>query len=830
MSKMTLGLIATVEDRASQPLKKVKDSIKDTGKAVQQTVADWTKFNQTMFTTTAFVGFFSKAVGGLIASVSEGAALERLDEQFSKILGPSGTVFNTISKFTDISIDKMETLRSGIALKSLGIATSSTQVAELVARAGVAAKMAGKDSAEGIQIFTSFLKSSNINHLESLNLMKSSDPAYKTYMAMINKTGGVMANAITTQQRLAMGLELLRIRTKDSMRGFRDLQDVVADAQQNFKLLRNTVGYTLGDALRPFLESFNDLSGPLRDSINYLKTNSDNFLKIGKAILGAGAAVTALVASYGTLRLLVKGLAATGFGIPGLALAFGGLTLAFKLFQDRSDRFNKTLSDSPLVSFAAKVANVAKGVTQLVTSFFDAENSAKGVGKIDKSLKDLLDQSGLMAFTENLSKGVILVTTFAKKVYQNISLVFNTVLDGMDAITSKFTTMFGKKTSLIPRSWLSDSNTLLDTLAKIATAGLGLWGAKGLGKLGQSAGKLFGKGGKGGPSGSKSDPIYTKASGATELVKGIDFKSAAPWASTIGKTGPSTAEEAGKLKTLLANVSNLPLITNLRSVAASASKAAVPLFLFGLAASAAVGAMEGFAENADLFKEGFKGMAFFVSSKAVLAQDWFTDKMDQIKKGIQPVVDFFSKHFSTLITGPLKFAMDAASEVINFAKDKLGFFAENIINPFAAVQELFKSGVGAAAAGVSSLGQAGYSSGVSDRLKHFQNKKQIDYVPETSTERLGFLQTAASDLSATGEQKNMILASAITSGIKDALLGKSEGGKDITQSEFANLLAKTFGVAIDNSVLTKATKVIEQSNTKMAGATDLSSSKLRGGC
>lgn len=825
---MTLQVIASAQDRASQPLKQVDKAIKNTGKSIRSAVDDMTKFNQIMFTTSAFVGFFGKAMRNLSANVEEGARLDRLSDQYERVLGPTGTLFKQISEFTDASIDRMEAMRAGIAMGSLGIATSSRQVAELVARAGVAAKQAGKDSGEGVKAFTDFLKDSNISHLEQLNLIRSSDPAYKTYMAILGKVGGVMAGAMSAQERLSMGMTLLRRATQNNMKGFRDLLDTVQDVKQSFGFLTKEIGSTVGTALSPLLEKFIDISWQVRDTLRYLKQTDQGFLFLIKTILTGTAAFTGLIASMGTARLLIKGLGALGVGVPGLSFALGGLALAFGLVNSKVKVFDDNLKDSAIGRFGEKLKTfgaILRGVFELTSSFFEDENYVKGVGKISKSVKDLLEKHGLLSFTVNLAKAGILISKFAKDVYSNVKDVFDFLLNGFDKVSEKIANLFGKKTSLIPRSWLGEGNALYNIMTKLAAGGLlGLGGAalmgKGKGLISKIPiiGKFLGGGGKG-PAGSKSDPIYTRSAdvlgGSGGFLSNIGalisgrlgslFKSISlagmikfPWLTKLFEP----------MKTLTGLFNNIiGPVKNATSVMDKLGRTYQLILQLEVILGAAAGVFQGITENWDTFSKGFSDIGSWFGSKMTNIGDWIS----------MNILDPLSKF----------------SPILKTVTDYLGTFGQMLYklatSPFTFMKDAYKGIVDTGAAAVGMVGQSAYESSVSNRLQHFQ-RGTVDYDPGTSSDRQRFLQTAMTDLHNSGDQKNIDIANEIGRSMRAAIGLGSEGGGDITQSEFLKAMAGALKVGIDSSMLSQSAQETAQSNKKMANEPKMNTAMNRGGC
>ena len=383
MANRVLTIVAKVKDAASAGLDKIQGSLKKAGDSAKQSSIDFTQFNKVMFSTTAYVGFFQKAFSGFGENLIKGAEFDRVVGQFERVVGPKGALFSAISEFTDNSIDKVEALKAGIQMKTLGIAGSTAQIAELVGRAGTASKMAGMDSGEGIKHFTQFLKDGSIANLEFLNLIKSNDPALKLQLSLIGKMGGVMGSALTAQMKYNLGLRLLRTATDGATKGQRDLYDVIFDVKQSFTLLKNELGIFLGTALSSVIDRVRKFTDNLGLLLEDIRANKKEILFLAKSIIVLGASLSGLMAGLGTLRLVSIGLAALGIatgpiiaGVLGIATAF--LTLTYKVKEGAT----------PLQNFIEKLrvfSAVLKGVWQLVSSYITSQdNMHKGIGKIDK--------------------------------------------------------------------------------------------------------------------------------------------------------------------------------------------------------------------------------------------------------------------------------------------------------------------------------------------------------------------------------------------------------------------------------------------------------------
>ena len=510
MAIRNLEVVITVTDKASKDLDKIGKKVSQTGDAAKKATVDFTGFNRTLFATTAFVGTFVKMFSSLGKSFEEGASLDRLSNQFERVLGPKSHLSAMIGNFTDSFVDEFEAMRQGIALKSMGIVSGVDQVAEIFSRASVAAKQAGKESGEGIKSYSDFLKDGNVSHLQFLNLIAQSNPALQAQMAILGKVGGVMSNVISTQSRLALGQRLLFLATKDQMKGGRDLTDTLRFLNQQWQFMRGELGRLLLTAMQPILESLALFINKVRLVIDNVRANEKHIVFLTKVIIVATGATLAFAGALGTLRLAAIALGSLGFGLPKLIFLTLALGSAFLGITKNADGVIGKLR-----VFAAFV----KGVYQLVTNL----NTKTGIAMIDEDIKKLLEENGIFTFAQNTARAISVVKRVVMDMYDAFRWMARRVDDIFGGIARSFINLIGKFKEPWENFWVSDSATPMQKFVRnfaviggsLATIFSGLIGKALLGKAGNLLSKIPGLGflgGKGnGPRGTKSDPMYIRA-------------------------------------------------------------------------------------------------------------------------------------------------------------------------------------------------------------------------------------------------------------------------------------------------------------------------------
>lgn len=655
MAMRNLEVIVTVVDKASQPLDNVSRKVRGTGDAAKKANTDFTQFNRTLFATTAFVGTFVKLFSSLTNAFDQGSELDRLSTQFERVLGPKGNLFNAISGITDASIDKFEAMRQGISLRSLGIAKSTEQVADIVAKAGVAAKLAGADSAEGIKNYSEFLKDGNVSHLQFLNLISQTNPALQAQMAILSKAGGVMGGVVSTQARLALGQSLLNAAVKGNLKGFRDLRDIVLDAKTNFTLFKQELGRLLLTALAPLVDKFSQFLLKLSITIDDVRKNNKHLVFLIKTVVLLTTAVLGLAGALGTLRLASMALGSLGFGLPRLMFLLTAMSTLFLGVTNRVDKFTEKLK-----VFGAFV----KGVYQLVSSL----NTKTGIAQIDDDIKELLEKNGIMAFAQNVARAISVVKTVIKDMVDAFKWASKQIDNIFGGIGRRFIDMVSKFKEPWSNWWVNESATPVEKFVRNfavigSTVGTIVTGMiiKGLlSKLGGAfskipiIGSLFGGGRNSGPKGTKSDPIYTKDADkiGTGLAGGL-FGRFAPGAITESIVkyfknfimGLVFTFESSGLSGVMAGLGRIVMGVVSKFAAAAVFVAAI------------IGAFEGIWNTASEWKQFFGGIIDiakavtditinFIKSNKIL--NWIVTSIGNIAEGLFKTGKFL------LVDGPIK--------------------------------------------------------------------------------------------------------------------------------------------------------------------------------
>lgn len=510
MARTNIQVVISVKDGASKPLEKVQKNIRGTGKAAKDSTADIWQFNKTLFSTFAFLGLFTKGFSKLKESLMVGAELDKVSTQFERQVGPKSKFIQALEGSTNVVIDEMTALKSGLQLSNLGITHSLEGTADTIAKFAVAGRMAGKDASDVIEGLTSAVTEGNVARLEELGIMRRSDPAFMALMAVTGKAGGVMGGVIAKQQAMAIVMGAINKRVQGQMFAFMSLGEVIDYTGKAFTNLKRNIGILLGNAVRPLLEKILPLIQNFNRIVESISRTDRETLFLVKTVLALTAALSGLFATLGTMKLIVKLLGFTPLGFPGMAMAILAVTAAFVGLSRHAD--------GPLAKLKLFGA-FFKGIYELVTNF-DPET---GMSKISKATLKLLSDNGIMGFVDFIAAAIVTVRTTIKDISDLITHVA-TIVD------NQFKKLFGviddklKTTSKWTTWWTTNTLSDFDKVKRAALILGGVFGALFVGK------KLFGGiggilskvpglggffGGGKGPKGTANDPVHVVSAGSS---------------------------------------------------------------------------------------------------------------------------------------------------------------------------------------------------------------------------------------------------------------------------------------------------------------------------
>jgi hypothetical protein len=651
MARTNIQVVITVKDGATKPLENVQKTIRGTGKAARDSTADIWQFNKTLFSTFAFVGLFTKGFSKLKESLMIGAELDKVSTQFERQVGPKSKFISALEGSTNVVIDEMTALDSGLKLSNLGITHGLENTAETIAKFAVAGRMAGKDATDVIEGLTGAVTEGNVARLEELGIMKRSDPAFMALQAITAKAGGTMGGVIAKQQAMAIVMGAINKRVQGQMFAFMSLGEVIDYTGKAYNNLRRNIGILLGNAVRPLLEKLLPLIQNFNKIVDSISRTDKETLFLVKTVLALTAALAGLFATLGSLKLIVKLLGFTPLGFSGMSMAILAVTAAFVGLT--------RAADGPLAKLKLFGA-FFKGIYELVTNF-DPET---GMSKISAATEKLLADNGILGFVDFIAASIVTVKTAikdivdfvnwgARKVDAIVGFIFGGIDDRLKK-TQKWTTWWTTNT-LSNFDKIKRAALLLGGIIGTIFLGKKLFGAAGgiLSKLPVIGGMFGGRG----PKGTPTDPIYTASvggaignalknttfgSGAINLVKNLfsQLSVVLEYLVSYGFAG---------LRYALSE-SLMPILRTFGSVF---SKIIAPIVVFG---SAIWGAIEGIIIVADEYKKFFIGLSDATGAIVTMASDLFMSipYVKDFIDGIKTAADWlYTGAKFLLVDGPL---------------------------------------------------------------------------------------------------------------------------------------------------------------------------------
>lgn len=425
------------EKRAAEETKKAEKARQQALKESQQRMQALGQAAKFLYTNSLVTGAFSMATlyaGGSLLKLSAESDNIRISFQ-NTFSDKAGSILDSIRQSTKGIVDDTTLMKDAIKTNMSGI-RDVNMLPEIFKLGAVASQRLGIDASEGINLARKAVVEFNEGAMEQLGIINKLDPAYKTQMAIIEKSTKGLGQYLTIQSKLNYVLDQARKRYGDNF-------DVLETNQQAFQLLsssvvnlRNNIGYLLGDAIAPLARGLGMATNSMIQFIQQIRVDKV-FKDATGPLVKFTAALAATLPLAGGLALALSPLGPEIAGPVGLVAAFLSLTGAVKLARTNSEDFVETVKH---------YGQMAIGVYELVSSFFNLKD---GTAQINKELADMIGSKGMT--------GVLHVAQFVVRVINGIT----DVADGLQAVLGP---LFG----------------LVSDIASSFASGLGLDTTKGL--------------------------------------------------------------------------------------------------------------------------------------------------------------------------------------------------------------------------------------------------------------------------------------------------------------------------------------------------------------
>jgi hypothetical protein len=437
-----VNIIISVKDLATAEINKIKASLKSLNKATKET-ADETvkdekragdetekqeKRKQGFLVASArafyqlsssmkflYSGSLSGGILGSVASVGAfkfmemGAQSDELRISFEKTFGSgAGSLLDNVRTSVKGIVDDTTIMKNAIQANVAGIKDISV-LPQLFKMGAVASQRLGLDASEGIELARKAVVEFNEGAMEQLGIINKLDPAYKTQLAVIERTTKGLGAYMSIAQKVAYVQDQMAKRfgntevLEDNLQAFR----VLTSAVINFK---NNLMYIIGDALAPFLRHIATVTTEMVKFISQIR-NSSAFKDGAMAIIRFTVALGGMITLLTIAKIAFMGLSLIFTGPFGLIGGFLALVGALKLSKSSSADFLETLS---------RLGKMATGIFQLLTSF----DPNTGLAQINKDLADTLGpktMQSVISIARAIENGIQFATGFA----QGLEKVFN---------------------------------------------------------------------------------------------------------------------------------------------------------------------------------------------------------------------------------------------------------------------------------------------------------------------------------------------------------------------------------------------------------------------
>lgn len=440
-----VNIIISVKDLATAEINKIKKSLKGLSQAGKQTAddtvrdekrgadatekAEKAKQNALGASIKAFYqlsssmkflysGSLSGGILGSVASVGAfkfaemGAQSDELRISFEKTFGAgAGGLLDNVRTSVKGIVDDTTLMKNAIQANVAGIKDISV-LPQLFKMGAVASQRLGLDASEGIELARKAVVEFNEGAMEQLGIINKLDPAYKTQLAIIEKTTKGLGAYMSIAQKVAYVQDQMAKRfgntevLEDNLQAFRFLTASVT----NFK---NNLMYIVGDALAPFLRNIAMVTTELTKFISQIR-NSSAFKDGAMAIIRFTVALGGMITLLTIAKVAFMGLSLIFSGPFGLIGGFLALVGALKMARSGSGDFLETLS---------KLGKMATGIFQLLTSF----DPNTGLAQINKDLADTLGpktMSSVIMIARAIENGIQFATGFA----EGLESVFNVLV------------------------------------------------------------------------------------------------------------------------------------------------------------------------------------------------------------------------------------------------------------------------------------------------------------------------------------------------------------------------------------------------------------------
>jgi hypothetical protein len=479
-------------------------------------------FTQSLGRGMAALYLYNRAWNIFGTQFQEGLQLQRASDQFGLNVGNVTKMLPELRSATKGVISDFDLLKT--ASKAFQLGLKPERMASAFKMGTIAAQKLGLEASDAINTITNALTKQDEGALNTLGITTNVNQAYKTQVALISKSGGVMSSAMGIQIRQSLIMKELSNRFGGANKVQEDGLLILERFKASWKNFRAVIGQTLGTALIPLtrvltgvLDTMTRLLDKMNDTAGFQKFvqisatlagiwAGTKFISTARTLLslfglmGAGGASRGILRTVHNMGLLSRAMSAKKF-LAGSsmfqAMNIGATKLGQTLMRVSPMGRNfvaalgliaprlagivalvpgwgtaimvLTLMFKPLVKILEKALVAGKVFFQLLSNF----DASSGLSKVLK--KDAEQLGDFYYAIESLAKVALFVGSAFKGLVQGISEPISQAMDIMgkvfnyvDDLTGGVMGSIGRllKTGPALSSWLQNTANIFKMLGK----------------------------------------------------------------------------------------------------------------------------------------------------------------------------------------------------------------------------------------------------------------------------------------------------------------------------------------------------------------------------
>lgn len=490
-----VGILISVQNRASHPLRRVKHDLKDFRNEL-------VRFNRNLFTASAVFATFAMGFRRAFRMTDIGTQFEFIREQFVRTFGAD--YIQTLRQASRFTVDSLSLMRTSIENHARGM--SKFQTEKILTLSVGAAKLMGKETGEVFRQISHIFQTADVSGAKTFLQALNVNNQFKNMTLLIGQlTKGLNAagmNAEVFRKMFLAGLAKDMLQFVDA--GENSIQ-VMMMLKASTKSLTQTVGGFLSRAMGPLLKQMAIFNFDILAKMEKLLFGTSRRLTdmrdgLVDFIRVSGGLAAAATAALGGLSLISLASATLGFQLRTLIGVISALSIIFKAAKGTQRSWGEALADLG---------------TELRFYFEIFKNYKDGVSSVSGEIRRRFEQldKGTQERIKNFAKAFV----FAKEAMMGFMEGVNGVISRVSNFLSKLG-VWNKEAKRFNQSTLDMAKTIGRVIGATAIAGSAILGGgalfkmlMGLVKGGPKALFNFATGGLfAGKLGTRTNPMYVR--------------------------------------------------------------------------------------------------------------------------------------------------------------------------------------------------------------------------------------------------------------------------------------------------------------------------------